>query len=291
MRPLDQLTAIAVFSAVVETRSFTAAGERLGISKSHVSEQIARLERHLATRLFHRNTRRVTPTDEALALYRECAPSLAQTELAATGALDRASEPAGVLRIGAPLWFAQLRLMPLLPELLQSQPRLHVDLVVSDHIDDLVEGRVDVAIHISEARQPGPIARKLGVDRVALCASPDYLRRAGRPLHPNELAAHDCLVHAQLGRRDVHSRSRFAASELVLLRDAALAGLGVAALPRSLIEPELARGALVQILPDFAQPALGVYAVYLDRSQLPRRVRVFLDFLAPRLNAGAAQAA
>jgi DNA-binding transcriptional LysR family regulator len=291
MRQLEQLAAIAVFCAVVETRSFTGAAERLGISKSYVSEQIGRLERDLATRLFHRNTRRVTPTDEGLALYEECAPSLAQTELAAASALDRASEPVGLLRIGAPLLFAQLRLLPLLPDFLRFQPKLRVDLVVTDRIDDLVEARVDVAIHISETRPPGLIARKLGVDRAVLCASPDYLRRAGQPLRPQELGAHNCLVHARLGQRDARPRGSFAASELVLLRDAALAGIGIAALPASLIEPELSRGALVEILADCAQPALGIYAVYLNRRQLPRRVRVFLDFLAPRLQSRDAEAA
>jgi DNA-binding transcriptional LysR family regulator len=164
MRQLEQLAAIAVFSAVVETRSFTGAAERLGF--------------------------------------------------------------------------------------LRFQPRLRVDLVVTDRIDDLVDARVDVAIGISETRPPGLIARKLGVDRAVLCAS-----------------------------------------ELVLLRDAALAGIGITALPASLIDPELSRSALVEILADFAQPALGIYAVYLDRRQLPRRVRVFLDFVAPRLQSRDAEAA
>jgi DNA-binding transcriptional LysR family regulator len=278
MRHLEQLAAIAVFNAVVETRSFTGAAERLRISKSYVSEQVSRLERHLGARLLHRNNRRVAPTDEGLALHRECAPLLAQTERAAADALDRAGETAGLLRIGAPLWFAQLQLVPLLPAFLRFQPKLRVELVAADRIDDLVAANVDVAIHVSDTRRPGLIARKLGSDRAGLCGSPDYLRRAGRPLHPRELAAHHALAHTRPGQRD--ECGRLGAADILLLRDAALAGLGVALLPASLIARELERGALVELLAEFTQPALGVYAVYLDRRQLPRRVRVFLDFLA-----------
>jgi DNA-binding transcriptional LysR family regulator len=301
--PLDQLASIAVFVRVVELRSFTAAAVRLGISKSHASACVARLEQDLGTRLLHRTTRRVVPSEDGQALYDTCAPLILAAEGAVSSTSERAAEPSGTLHVSAPLLFAQLHLVPLIAEFLAEQPKLRVELHATDRVVDLVGDRIDVALRISESRQPGLIARKLGTDRSVACASPAYLRARGTPRHPRELVDHDCLRYTnkrpaeewrfRIGNVDesIQVRSPFGAGDAITLREAARAGIGIAALPETMIEPELKSGALVEVLADFPLPALGIYAVYPERTHLPQKVRAFLDFFSSRWKRRALHAA
>jgi len=293
-QPLDQLESIAVFVRVVELRSFTAAAERLGISKSHASACVARLEQDLGTRLLHRTTRRVLPSEDGQALYDSCAPLIVAAEGAVSSTSERAAEPSGTLRVSAPILFAQLHLVPLIADFLVENPKLQVELSATDRVLDLAADHIDVALRISEVRQPGLIARKLGTDRMTVCASPAYLRERPAPRHPRELVTHRCLHYTnkrpadewrfRIGNTEesVPVKCAFSAGDGMMLREAALSGMGLAVLPSSMIQSELSRGALVEVLADYPLPELGIYAVYPERPHLSQKVRAFLDFFTTR---------
>ncbi len=184
--PLDGM---AAFTAVVEADSFSGAARRLGLSKSAVSRQIARLEDRLGARLLNRTTRRLSVTEVGLAYYERAARVVAEAREAelAVGRLHEA--PRGTLRVNAPMSFGQLHLAPAIPELLARYPELALDLSFSDRMVDLIEEGFDVAIRIAELADSSLIAKKLAPARLVLCASPAYLAAHGRPETPSALGA------------------------------------------------------------------------------------------------------
>jgi len=187
------------FARVVEQRSFTAAAAKLGVSKSVVSARIAAFERRLRTPLLHRTTRKLSLTREGLALYERCARVAAAADEAAD-AVDRTGDtPHGLLRVDAPIVFAQEHLAAPLAAYLENHPQVRVALTMNDRMIDLVDEGVDVAIRITwKLAGAGLVARKLGTDHTVLCASPAYLARKGTPGAPEDLVRHDCLVYSLL---------------------------------------------------------------------------------------------
>jgi DNA-binding transcriptional LysR family regulator len=287
--------AMVFFARVVEQRSFTAAAAKLGVSKSVVSARIAAFERQLRVPLLHRTTRKLSLTREGLALYERCARVAAAADEAAAAA-DRAGDaPHGVLRVDAPIVFAQEQLAAPIASYLAKYPQVRVALSMNDKMIDLVEEGVDVAIRITwRLAGAGLVARKLATDRTVLCASPAYLARKGTPASPADLIHHDCLLYSLLkeatewrfraGRRSfsVPIEARFSAASGAVLRSAALAGMGLCVLPRFMIAADLAAGRLRPVIDSFEGVGLGIYAVY-PQPQGARpapKVRAFVDLLA-----------
>jgi DNA-binding transcriptional LysR family regulator len=292
--------AMVFFARVVEQRSFTAAAAKLGVSKSVVSARVAAFERKLRVPLLHRTTRKLSLTREGLALYERCARVAAAADEAAAAA-DRAGDaPHGVLRVDAPIVFAQERLAAPLASYLEKHPQVRVTLSMNDRVIDLVDEGVDVAIRITwRLAGAGLVARKLGSDRTVLCASPAYLARRGTPASPEDLVHHDCLLYSLLkesaewrfrvGRRSVGVRveARFSAASGAVLRSAALAGMGLAVLPRFMVAADLHAGRLRPVIDSFEGVGLGIYAVY-PQPQGGRpspKVRAFVDLLVAHFRA------
>lgn len=293
----DDVMAMVFFARVVEQRSFTAAAAKLGVSKSVVSARIAAFERRLRAPLLHRTTRKLSLTREGLALYERCARVAAAADEAAAAADRTGDVPHGVLRVDAPIVFAQERLAAPVAKYLERHPQVRVALTMNDRMIDLVDEGVDVAIRITwRLAGAGLVARKLGADRTVLCASPDYLTRKGTPASPADLVHHDCLLYSLLkeaaewrfrvGRRTVGVpiEARFSAASGAVLRGAALAGMGLAVLPRFMIAADLDAGRLRPVIDTFEGVALGIYAVYplpLPQGGRPSpKVRAFVDLLA-----------
>ena len=292
---MDRLEAMQLFVRVAERGSFAAAAEQLGVARSVVTRQIAALETHLGVKLMARSTRRLTLTTAGAAYLEQCRVIMNLVEAAETDVAEHHLTPRGHLRLGLPLVFGLKRLLPLLLEFAQRYPEISLDMDYTDRRLNLIEEGFDLSIRITDRLEPGDIARKLGSCRLFAVAAPDYLARHGRPTHPAELRHHECLTYTldaspmtwwfQVeGRLEpVYVRSRLSANNGEALLEAAASGLGIALQPDFIVDPALAAGTVEAILEPFAPPALGIHALLPSNRYMPYRVRVFIDFLAARL--------
>jgi DNA-binding transcriptional LysR family regulator len=275
----------------VETGSFTAVAAEQGQSQPTVSRQISALEDHLGARLMQRTTRALTLTDEGRSYYAH-ARALLDAADEAQRSVRPAAELRGTLRIAAPLAFARLHLLPRLGRFLDAHPGLRTDWLLGDRPVDLVEEGVDLAIRIGRVTEQGLIQRRIGLMRRITVARPDYFAHHGRPLHPQDLERHDCIVFTGLSTVDewhysgrdgapivvkVSGRVRVSASEG--MRAALLEGLGIAVCPTWLFDGEVERGEVERVLADYEPAVLPIQAVYPTRRLVPPRVRAFVDYL------------
>ena len=290
---MDHLGAIRTFIEIADQGSLTGAAEALDLSRAMVSRHLVGLERWLGVRLLHRTTRRVslsTAGQEALPRLRQMLELAADLQ-AVSGA--RRSEPAGKLRITTSLSFAVSCLTQAIVEFQQQHPRITVELLTLDRAVDLVAERIDLAVRITNRLDDGVVARQLASCRSVLCASPAYLARHGQPQQPADLAAHACITHAfgslsafrlgPAGRVVTQAVSGpLSGNETAVLRQAALAGAGIAMLPTYYVGNDLAHGSLVRVLPDHEPEPMGVHAVYLSRQHQPLPLKLLIDFLVER---------
>lgn len=290
---MDKLDALRVFCAVVEAGGFALAADRLGLSTTAVSRHVAQLETQLGVRLIHRTTRRMRPSDEGIAYYERCTQLLADLEEADALASGTALRPHGRLRITAPIALATLRLAPALAEFSRQHPQLTLDLVLSDHLVDLTEEGIDMAIRIGRIGSDNLVARRIAETELLLAASPDYLARAGTPQTLDDLSRHDCLTysHERNGNhwsfaepggeeRQVRIAGRINANNGALLAEMAVAGCGITRAPCFILGPLIERGVLTRVLPMLPRQTLAIHAVYPTRRHLSAKVRALADFLA-----------
>jgi DNA-binding transcriptional LysR family regulator len=287
---LDDLPSFALFAGVVRHRSFTAAAREAGLAKSAVSRRISRLEDRLGVRLLHRTTRRLALTDDGLRFYQHCAALVASAEAALDAAAGADDAVRGVVKVSAPVVFAQAYLARALAAFLAGRPGLEVQLSVDDHLVDLVGGGFDLALRIGRLAPTSLVARRLAVDRLIVCAAPAYLARAGTPADPGDLIHHTCLRYALVdtsaewrfrgpdGPYVLPAQGPLIASSGAILREAAVAGLGLAVLPFFMVARDVADGRLTLVLEGQRKAEIGIHAVYPDR-RLPARTRALLDFL------------
>lgn len=291
----DRLGPIVAFVRVIETGSFTAAANALGVSKSQVSRSVRALEDRLGARLLHRTTRAVTPTEAGTGFYERCARILADLEEAEAAVAHLQAAPRGTLRVSVPMSFGVRYLSPLIAEFLASYPELRMEVQYSDRRVDLVDEGYDVAVRIGVLDDSSLIARRLGGTRLYVVGSPAYLERRGRPEAPTDLRGHDCLLFAyqqtgstwvfREGGEEIPVRvsGRLVASAGEGLAEAARAGLGLALLPDFLVADDLRSGRLVPLLQRWAEPGFTIWAVYPHSRHLAPKVRLFVDHLAARL--------
>lgn len=291
---MDRLDDMTAFVKVVECKSFTLAADRLGISKSVVSRRMSELENRLGVRLLNRTTRRLGLTEVGQAFYDRCVRILADVEEAEHAASKLHGAPRGTLKVNAPLSFGLQHLTPALTGFLECYPELRIDMDLNDRYVDLIEEGFDLAIRIGRLRDSSLIARRLAPSRQAVVASPAYFARHGRPASPEDLTAHNCLVYTNVPlaeqwqfRIDAEVRSVRVGGTLrvnngEVLRDAAIAGLGLAILPTFICGADIAAGRLDVALQDCTVSQSAVHAVYPHSRHLSPKVRAFVDFLAAR---------
>ncbi|MEW6687724.1 MAG: LysR family transcriptional regulator [Pseudomonadota bacterium] len=288
----DSLYEMSVFAKVVANGSLSAAARDLGVSTAVVSRRLAALESRLGVRLVNRTTRRLSLTDEGAGYHEACARILSDVEDADAAAAARRVEPQGVLKVALPASFGHKHIAPLVPPFAARYPKIHLVLSLSDRTVNMVEEGYDLAIRIGALEDSSLAARKLAPNRRVVCASPDYLRRHGTPRTPQELTRHNCLTTTDLqmtweykdpeGRRGaVRVSGHYACDNWEVLREWALAGLGVALKSTWDVRLQLEGGQLLPILPgyDFGTD-VAIYAVYPHRRYLPAKTRVFIDYLA-----------
>jgi DNA-binding transcriptional LysR family regulator len=291
------LNAITAFVAVVEHHSFRAAARSLGVPKSTVSRRVALLEEQLGVQLLQRTTRTVTLTDVGEAFHARAGQALTTLSDAAREVRQSEASPRGVLRLTAPLSFAENYLGDIISEFLLANPDVKVTLDLSDRYVDLVAEGYDLALRAGLLADSTLKAKLLGSNPLVLVASKKYLAARGVPKSPQDLEQHDCIVYAPnergvkwplLIKRQVTAipiRPRIAANSFLLARDFAAAGLGIARMPAGFSAEYEAEGQLVRVLEEFAPPPSPLHAVFPPGPHLAPRVRAFVDLLSQRLDA------
>lgn len=288
----NSLNGIDVFVAAVEADSFSAAAERLHLSRSAVAKTVARLEARLGVRLFYRTTRSQRLTEDGQIYYERCVRALA--ELAAGEAmLDTGRrEAAGRLRVSVPVLFGRRCVAPILSRLSALHPKLELDLSFSDRPVNLVEDGFDLAVRNGPVDSgPGLTMRRVAAQRMVVCAAPAYLHEHGTPARLEDLSAHRAVTYGRAGRAIpwrfpleageglISPPSRLRFDDLEAIADAAVAGHGVSCLPLWLIGDRLAEGTLVTLLDDVPGLVIETYALWPQTQRLPLRVRLAVDAL------------
>jgi DNA-binding transcriptional LysR family regulator len=285
------LGAMEMFARVVEARSFSGAARRLDVSTSVVSKCVTRLEQSLGVRLLNRTTRSISLTEIGQAFYARCAHIVAAAEEAQALTAGMQATPRGTLKVNVPVSFGVLHVVPALGALLEANPGLAIDMTLSDRDVRLANEGYDVAVSIAHEPRASLVARRLAPIRRRLCASPAYLRRRRMPACLDDLTRHDCIVHSSSatdrtwhfdggdGRAGVEVNGTLRLDNENAVRQAALAGLGIALLPTYIVGSDLREGRLRVVLPECEAPALSLFATYLPNRYLAAKVRVFVDHL------------
>ncbi|CAG4914347.1 LysR family transcriptional regulator [Paraburkholderia saeva] len=289
-----QLDDLRIFAATVDARNFTAAARKLSLSKQFVSRRVMALEAELGVRLLVRNTRKLAITDLGRELYERARRILTEVEDAAQAMSSQHTEPRGLLRISAPMSFGMTHLSPLVTQFLKRNEAVRFEVVLSDRSVDVIGEGFDMAIRIGMLADSTLIAQKIADLRVVACCSPGYRRRRGEPASPLDLEAHDCLLYGHerpvlwefvIGnaRKSIEVDGRLHVNNGELVRDAAVAGLGIALLPEFIVAEALRTGTLVTVLETFERPPFGLYAVYPQHRQRSSTIRAFTSFLREAL--------
>ncbi|MCC8671717.1 LysR family transcriptional regulator [Xanthomonas arboricola] len=289
---LGNLRRLAYFVAVVDTGSFTAAAERLGITKAVVSQQVARLERECRTSLLVRTTRRVRTTELGQAFYQRCAAILRDTDDAFDALTDTAAEPSGLLRLTAPLDYGVRVVVPAIAAFTRRYPACKVDAILSDQTLDLMTANIELAIRVGWLAESSLQARKIGAFRQLLVAPSTMAAQLARIASPQDIATLPFVANTAL--RD-HQRWQFAQAThapqsvevqpgifldaTLAVREAVCQGAGISVLPDYVVADDLAAGRLLHVLPQWQLPSGGIHAVFPATRFRPAKVRAFVDLL------------
>lgn len=294
---MESLTDIAVFVQVVDSGSFTAAADRLGISKSVVSKYVTRLEDRLDARLLNRTTRRLSLTEVGRAFYERSHLGLREIEEAEAEVSRLQGAPRGSLRINCPMSFGILHIAPALPEFLSRYPDLSVDMSLDDRRVNLVDEGFDLAIRIGELPDSSLVARRLGPCRHVVCGAPGYFKRHGLPRTPEDLRDHNAItfkyqdsprewhfVKPQGGVIRVPVSGSIQMNNSLGLREALVNEAGVTLTPTFVVGDDIKTGRLQAVLSDYKLLEVSIYAVYPQRRHLSPKVRAFVEFMVERIS-------
>jgi len=289
---MDFLAGMKLFVRVAETGGFSAVARQAATTQPTVSRTVAALETHLGVRLLNRSSRAVTLTEDGRAFYARATAALEAIAEAEASVGRRHGQPSGLLRLGTPVAFGRLHVAPRLPAFLAKYPDVEIDLSMTDAFVDLVGGGLDLVVRVGMLDDPSLIARRIGTTRRVTVASAEYLARRGVPMVPADLSGHDCIVYTRLatgnrwhfggtgGSVSVDVRGRFRADNSEAVREAVIAGAGIAVIPVWMFTDEIVTGRVRIVLDSFAPSALPIHAVYPSRRQVPAKVRAMIDYLA-----------
>lgn len=294
---MDRLDAMSVFMKIIEAGSFSEASRQLGMPLATVSRKVADLESHLKTQLLKRPARTLILTDAGQSYIAACKRIVEQVEEAERDASGEYRAPMGELAVTASYPLGHMHLVPIAIEFMAAYPHIHLRLVLSDRVVNLIEENIDVAIRIGELRDSSMIATRVGSIRNVVCGSPAYFAANGRPQEPQELAQHACIAvdDATSGRVwkftrgkeewavPVKSKMEVSSSEASII--AAIAGVGLTRVMSYKMESAMRAGELEIILEEFEPAPWPVNMLYNSRRLLPLKLRTFIDWTAPRLKA------
>ncbi|MCC8931238.1 LysR family transcriptional regulator [Rhizobium sp. 'Codium 1'] len=287
---MTNLGDLEVFVRVIAAGSMSTAARDLGLSPAVVSKRIKRLEDKLGTRLLQRTTRQISLTEAGQGFHERVLTVLGGLEEAEAFASGRSSEVNGTLKISASTSFGRMHVAPHLKPFMQAHPDLAIHLVLSDEFTDIVGGGFDIAIRIAELNDSSLVARRLAPVRRVLCAAPSYLAAHGTPETLDDLKKHRCLpahnhdswrLEGPNGPVTLRPEGMLITNSSEVIREAVIAGLGIALRSTWDVGAELKSGKLVQVLPQYESSRnVALSAVYPSRQFLPAKVRLFIDYLA-----------
>lgn len=289
---MDKLSKLRIFKRLAELGGFSAVARDLRLSQPAVSKAISALEAELRVQLVNRSTRAVSLTEAGRCYFERCSQILADLEEADASLTNLRSLATGTLRVTAPVPFGLMFISPRLIRFKAMHPALSIDLNLNDQPLDLIEHDIDVAIRLGHLRTVGLVARKLGSSPFVCVASPEYLGLHGTPQTPEALAEYNCIVYSNLerplewtfpGGRKVSVSSNYQCNNLLGIRDAVVAGLGIARLPLWLVDSHIRSGTLQAILPSFPTPPYEIHAVLTAGRKSPAKTALFVDFLRQEL--------
>ncbi|MBE1161402.1 LysR family transcriptional regulator [Dyella acidiphila] len=298
MSKLPDFEGLAMFAKVAEEGSFAGAAGSMGVSVATVSRAVTRLEERLGGRLFNRTSRRLALTDYGRSLAERAAKIYADAEDAEDFARETSSRPRGLVKLAAPLAFGVRWVAPLLPEFFRQYPDISIDLHLADAQVDLIGEGFDAALRMAIMEDSSLVARLIAPVRRYVVASPSYLSRYGRPQHPHDLGAHQCLTYLNRSRRDVWRFTHKSGEECTVtptgvlrtttlegLLPSVLAGLAIAELPEFAAVPYFADRQLEPLLTDWRMPEGGLYFVTPTARARPAKVSAVADFFIAKLTA------
>ncbi|WP_318523187.1 LysR family transcriptional regulator [Photobacterium leiognathi] len=284
---------IALFVQVVKSGGFGAAAQAMGHSNSYVSKEIVKLENRLGVRLLNRTTRSISLTPEGKSYYQECLQLISDAEQAVAHITQSTVAPKGTLKISCPVWFGKHYLKDVFSAYLTRYPDVVIDLDMSDKAIDVIGDGYDLVIRASaKLDESSLICKRIYSSRICTVASPEYIAKHGRPIHPTELSSHHCFCYSNLKKSniwdymdragnqtsvDVHQRIRSNNTEMSLAL--VCNGDGIIRLPEFYIEQQIKTGELILLFEDYVFPMVDVYALYPTRKHLASKVRCFLDLI------------
>ena len=285
---------VSEFVAVAEAESFTKAAQRLGISTAQVSRQISALEARLATKLFHRTTRKVSTTEVGRIYYQHCRQVLDGLDEAERAITNLQSSPRGLLKITAPVTYGEMTIAPLVNDFIAMYPELEVKINLTNQKIDLIDEGYDLAIRLGQLEDSSMMAKRLSSRTQHVCASPSYLSTFGIPHSLSELDQHNCLLGTmdywrfeENGKtRNVRVKGTVSCNSGHALVDAAIKGIGIIQLPDYYLHPYIEEGQLVPLLEQNRSPEEGIWALYPHNRHLSPKVRILLDYLSQELTSG-----
>ncbi len=292
---MDRLEAMNILLAIAEAGSFSAAARKLKMPLPTVSRKIAELETHLKVRLLIRTTRQVALTEAGVAYLAAARRILEEVGEAERAAAGEYASPRGLLTLTAPVVFGRLHLMPVVADFLKLYADITIQVSLADHLSQLIEEHIDVAVRIGELPDSSLVAIKVGEIRRVVCASPSYLAARGVPVQPADLSRHDCIAFTGLNRphewefRNATEHLHVAVQPRLIVNtaDAAIEGarqgLGLACVLSYQVADSVRRGELQLVLEAFEPAPWPLQLVYAARTPLPLKLRAFLDFAAQRL--------
>jgi DNA-binding transcriptional LysR family regulator len=295
-KPLD-LNALMLFHEVVKSGSLTAACERLGVPRSTLSRRLLQFEKDLGTLLLKKSTRKLAPTDLGIAIQEHCERIAAEADAIQQMTTRIRTDLGGTLRVAMPVEFGTGWLGKAISDFAIQYPEIGLDIDVSGRVVDLIDESFDIAISFGQPRPSRMTLRRLGSLASGIYASPAYLARRSAPRTLDEIAAHECVVteiqlregtwrfRSSSGKKDVAVASRLRVNSIRLARELVVGGAGLGLLPHMMCKRYVASGALVPVLPSWSSPPLPIVALILSRTSVPKKTRIFLDFVAGQLAA------
>jgi len=292
---MDVLLSMSVFRRVAETGNFSEVAREMGISQPTVSKHVAALEKHLGIKLLNRSTRQLNLTDVGKQYYSRCLHILDEVLETESTLRNQQTQPTGTLRINTPVTYGELEIVPHLWEFLAKYPELNIELIMDDHYVDLVKDGVDMAIRVGPMTDSSLIAAKIGNSPRVTVASPGYLTVNGEPKTVSDLKEHNCIVYMLLttlnewhftgsnGSETICVNGRFSVNNPRTIRQAVLAGQGIAVTPIWLMEDYIKNGQVKEILDKYTPTPLEIHAVYPERRFVPAKVRLFIDYIRTKL--------
>ncbi|UTW47681.1 LysR family transcriptional regulator [Bacterioplanoides sp. SCSIO 12839] len=294
---MNILMLMETFSVVVETGSFTAAAEKLGLSKSFVSKQVSLLEQDLGARLLYRTTRKLSLSEEGSQFYNHCQLIMQEAESARAELLDSHSSPKGKIRMTLPQSLIISGLGVILIRFQQRYPDIELEVIASGRVEDLVESGIDIAIRVGQLEDSSLMSKRLADCRFQVVAAPQYIERFGEPAQPADLLNHNCLIYGDSKVNKgwpfrsfsgevltVKTKGNLISNDGHLIVESMLNSLGIGFGPDFLFARYVAEGKLKPLLEEYSSPPTMISALYPMNRNLPRRVRILIDYLADHLD-------